>query len=114
MHQMLVGEVQQGGLIPGRPGLFPTGNAVPPPAPLTCQLEDLHPIAHLREVRNVDRPRTAFLAARERFMLKRLDELLMANGLCGRHVGSLYRRKNGSANHCALESRDAYGYHSAS
>ena len=85
MHQVLVDEIQQGGLIPGRPRLFPTGHAIPPPAPLACELEGLDVVAVLREVHDVDRPRAPRLPARDRLVLEGLDKLLMAYALRGGH-----------------------------
>lgn len=113
VHQVLIHEIQQGGFIPWRPVILQAGKVVPPPAPLARQIEDLHPVAKLREVRHLDRAGASFPSARDRFMLEGLDELLPANGLRGGHGGSLYRRKNGSANHSALESLAVCGYYHA-
>src|SRR6266508_3744196 len=85
VHQMLVGQVQQRGLIPWRLKFFTTGEAILPPAPLAPQLEYLDPVRQVRQIRRLDRARASRQPACNRFMLERFDKLLLADRLRHRH-----------------------------
>jgi hypothetical protein len=54
MHQMLIGHIQENGLIPRGRQLLPPGYSIPPIATFTAEFEGLDPIMQLGEVLTCD------------------------------------------------------------